>query len=333
MPKLGVLAVALAPEARLCGVKRTLSPLPTSMPPGSQTLLADTAAMPRLVELTLDFLDDNALAALGGLDDRSLRLRRASLSGSKEQLQNPDEALVLFLNKAGETLEYLRFHVEVSPDMRQFMQLQHNRVGALQGVWTDRLPLRTLDLNWTAFDDEGFHSIAENCTQLRTLLLDQCAFWTDAIADSVVACLPELRHFRIRASSLLSDRCLYTLKEVAYRFSLIEIEPSESMSRCALEQLHQQMSPGFSSPLDFSSGRGSGLGIFDFSLGGSLDAVGLIAAAADAVDPLDDGEGESFRLLAEDRRGSGGEVRILKPLDDECGQMALRPHRDVYIGR
>ena len=54
-------------------------------------MLAETAALAALSYLSFDFLSDEVLASLHNLADRSLLLRRARFSGSKQHLSQPEE--------------------------------------------------------------------------------------------------------------------------------------------------------------------------------------------------------------------------------------------------
>merc|ERR1740121_728445 len=85
--------------------------------------------------------------------------------------------------------------------------------------------------------------IAEHCPELHTLLLDRSEYWTDAVAFIIVDGFPHLRRFRMRGSPMLTHQCLYTLIEVAHRFSVLELEPSYSMSSYALDDLRKRMAP------------------------------------------------------------------------------------------
>jgi len=127
------------------------------------------------------------------------------------------------------------------------------RIGALPNQWQDRVALRSLELNWIAFDSAGVECIVENCPLLHTLLLDCCEYWTDDVVVCIMEGLHELRHFRLKASNWLSDGALITLTGAAHRFVSLEVQPSYLMSRYSLDQLRQRLSPSSSGLSQFPS--------------------------------------------------------------------------------
>mmetsp|Transcript_130130 Transcript_130130/g.417572 ORF Transcript_130130/g.417572 Transcript_130130/m.417572 type:complete len:612 (-) Transcript_130130:36-1871(-) len=344
-PSLRRLRFEASPQARgKATVSRRLAPLgpPEVLFPGIQPLLADMSALPRLEEVAFDFLTDDVLAGLRALraaglpeeDDERLRPKKVILSGVKSLLEDPEIALATVLGKLGENLQEFALLVETEMEMRPFLSgFLHTRIGALPNVWQGRRALQALTLNWTAFDDDGVRSIAEHCPQLHTLLLDRSEYWTDVVADIIVEMLPQLRRFRMRSSAMLSDRCLYILMEVAHRFSMLEIEPSFSMSSYAIDQLKQRISPGVS---DFDGGSSSILipsrgSFFGFGGGSAAGPLAAIEAAADALDPY---LGEGIQQAA----GAGGLLRLLEPEQDvdvdPWGVLALPSRRPrLEIGR
>jgi len=246
MPSVECLGLGLASAFRGVGLERSLAPIqpPLVSLPGTNPLLANMVLLTKLRELTFDYLADDVLRCLTDLSDRSLCLSRASFSGVSKFIQDPDEALALLLTKLGDGLEEFILMVDVDVAMRPFYSgVLRNRVGAVPALWEGRVALKYLALNWTAFDDDGVHCIAENCPELHTLLLERAEYWTDAVALTVVDLLPHMRRFRVRPSSMMSDQCLYTLAEAAERFSVLEIEPSLLMSTFALDNLRQKLAP------------------------------------------------------------------------------------------
>jgi len=291
------LELGLAGGIRGKGVPRTLAPLdpPQVAVPRTQPLLANAAALASLRRLTFDFLSDDVLICLRDLDDRSLCLQSAKLSGLSRQLAEPDEALVLLLSKLGDGLEELELLVELEAEVRCFAQgVLHARIGQLPRQWQGREVLRLLALNWTAFDCEGVRCLVEHCPRLQTLWLDRSEYWTDATVSVIAEGLPELRHFRLRSSALLSDQALYTLAEAADRFASLELELSHSMSSYALDHLRQRLHAEDPSGLWNPTSA----------------AMNLIAAAAGEPNPTAtvvrcSGRSPSLRLL--DREGEEGE--------------------------
>mmetsp|Transcript_93321 Transcript_93321/g.273189 ORF Transcript_93321/g.273189 Transcript_93321/m.273189 type:complete len:663 (-) Transcript_93321:99-2087(-) len=326
-PRLEELEIGIAQEVRGLGVARTFSALspPHVALPSTQPLLANTSALTALRHLRFDFLSDDVLVCLRDLTDRSLCVQRAKFSGLKRQIAEPDEAMVLLLSKLGDGLEELEFLVEFEAEMRPFARgFLHTRIGQLPGQWREREALRSLTLNWTAFDCEGVQCIVENCPRLHTLLLDRSEYWTDATVDVVVEGLPELQHFRLRGSTLLSDRALYSLGQAAHRLVSVELEKSYSMSSYALEQLTQKLCPG-----------AAGRDFADF-LDPSAGAVSLIAAAAGLPDPSSPTNPMAARQLHGSQRSSSASLRLLEPEGDGdllCSPPVVVRHCRLHLSR
>jgi len=244
-PLLEELKIGIPVKFKGKGVARSLAVLnpPDTAIPNTQPLLASTAYLASLQQLTFDFLSNDALTCMQDLADRSLCVRSAKISGvSQLSPTELDDALVLLLAKLGDGLEEFELTTELpellQPYMRGFLR---TRVGALPESWHGRESLRSLAVNCTAFDDNGVHCIADNCPQLHTLLLDRCEYWTDAVATIIARQLPELRNFRLRKSSMLSDQALYILGEIAERLRCLELETSFSLSGFATEHLRARL--------------------------------------------------------------------------------------------
>ncbi|CAE7217983.1 unnamed protein product [Symbiodinium sp. KB8] len=213
--------------------------------PGQQPLLANLMALGSLQTLQFDFLSDDVIACLATMDERVFHVRSARFSGCKRRLEDPDEALVRLLSKMGPELQEFSFLVDQEFGMRAFSQgLLHQRLGGLPSVWSGHENLRSLELNWNAFDDEGIASIVEACPQLEVMLLDRAEYWTDAAVMHLVEGLPTLRRLRIRSSTMLSDRALDVLQQSTQQFRLLEIEPSYTMSTYMLDQLRSKLTRG-----------------------------------------------------------------------------------------
>lgn len=276
MPAIEQLGFGVAPEVRGAGVDRGLATLqpPLVTLPGTNPLLANMVLMTNLRELTFDFIADDVLLCLHDIPDRSLMLQRANFSGLRKHIEDPDAAMMMLLQKLGDGLEELSLMIEVDAYMRPYFSGSlRTRVGALDQIWQSRIALRRLELNWTAFDDEGLRSMATNCPELHTLILDRSEYWTDAVALIMCDSLPELRNFRMRSSEMLTDQALYTFAEAAHRFATLEVEPSYSMSSYALNHLKSKMTPNdpLFDPLSASTIR---------LIQNATDAVGYGAMAA-----------------------------------------------------
>eukprot|EP00747_Dinoflagellata_sp_TGD_P197493 gnl/TRDRNA2_/TRDRNA2_68916_c0_seq1.p1 gnl/TRDRNA2_/TRDRNA2_68916_c0~~gnl/TRDRNA2_/TRDRNA2_68916_c0_seq1.p1 ORF type:complete len:501 (-),score=92.61 gnl/TRDRNA2_/TRDRNA2_68916_c0_seq1:52-1479(-) len=279
-PALEDLTVGIPAKLRGLGFARRLSPLqpPAVANPGTQPLLLNAAALVSLQHLYFDFLSDDVLVCLRDVSDRCLNIRRASFSGIKRHIEEPEEAMFLLLLKLGDCLEEFTLLIEMETEMRQYMQgILRTRIGALPAQWRGRAALKSINVNCVAFDQEGMRCIMENCPNLHTLLLDRAEYWEDNVVFDLVDNLFYVQHFRLRASLMLSDRALYSLGEVAFRFVTLELEPSALMSMYAIDTLRQKISPG-SQPLTSN--------LMDLiTQTSNAGAVSLIAAASGQPDP------------------------------------------------
>jgi len=335
IPNVWNLSIGIPEWLRGAGIPREIATLqpPFVEVPNTQPLLANMAALPALQDLVFDFLSDDMLISLQNLSERSLRLRRAKFSGTRRHLQEPEEVLVTLLAKLGDEVEDLSFIVEMEASMRQFMHgMLRPRIGALPGQWNGRGSLRSLMINWVAFDPDGMQCIVENCPQLHTLLMDRCEYWTDDVVGNIMEQLFHLQHFRVRSSDMFSDQALYILGEHAHRLVSLEIEPSYSMSTYALDQLNQKISPG-APPL-------GGGGLMDH-LSPSVGTVGLMAAMSGEPNPYqrqnDDQQGWLFGPEPANR-ASQNTLKILKSVDDEFAAASspmslMGPRRRFAMGR
>lgn len=309
IPRVEQLVLGVPDQLHGRGVARSLAALqpPHVAIPSTQPLLADSVALVFLQQLTFDFLSDDALVCFNTLEDRSFHLQRARFSGSKQLLNEPNEALISLLAKLGDDLEEFSLLVEIEADMRPFFTgFMRSRIGALPEQWRGRSSLRKLELNWTAFDDQGVQCITENCPQLHTLCLSRSEYWTDAAVGNVAQNLPLIQHFRLRSSAMLSDMALHTLGEVAHKFVTLELEPSYSMSGYAIDQLRQKLDPN----CDLT-----GTGLLDF-LDPSAGAVRMIHAAAGEPNPFD-GPNPHDPINPRVRRSSALSLKLLKPEEEE----------------
>ncbi|CAK9009456.1 Phosphoglycolate phosphatase 2, partial [Durusdinium trenchii] len=205
-----------------------------------ETPVLQTMMALNLESLTFDFLSDELLLAISSSSDRALwpQLRRAKLSGCKRVLEDPDGMLGVLLSKLGEELEEFALLIDLEVPVRSFSAgILHQRLGSLPNWWQERANLRSLELNWHAFDDEGIASLVEGCPQLEVLLLDRAEYWTDNTMSRLLESLPHLHRLRLRQSSMMSDRALYELLQTPQRL-VLEIEPSYAMSSYVLDQLN-----------------------------------------------------------------------------------------------
>lgn len=315
VPSVQKLEIGCAEWARGCGITRFLGEpiFDQAMPmPGVRPLLLDVASLGLVQSLTFDYLSHDALQSLLGLAPRCWRLQRLHISGSHRQIRDPDEALITLLSKLGEELEEFSLLVDMEAELRPFMQdQQHTRIGALPNLWQGRAALRSLVLNWSAFDDDGIGCIADHCPRLHTLLFDRMEYWSDAAVAHVAERLPELMHFRLRASTTLSDRALYSLIEVAPRFVTLELEPSYCMSRFAIKQLGARLARPGQTPQLFT---GDGQRVEDDSWVTTVEELMAFAAG------LDQGAREEWQQMQEfQRRSSSASLRLLKPMSDDDG--------------
>ncbi|CAJ1432988.1 unnamed protein product [Effrenium voratum] len=199
-------------------------------------VLANLTAFRQLQSLNFDFLSDDVLAALVQVDDRTWNLRTAFFSGCKEVMEDPGQALATLLTKLSPDLEEFTLLVDLELMLRDFAQSFHQRLGPLPNLWQGREKLRRLELNWHAFDDDGVGCLVDCCPQLESLVLDRAEYWTDDAVQRIVLGLHSLRHLRVRASPMMSDRALQELQQ-AQQLQLLELEPSYSMSSYMLDQL------------------------------------------------------------------------------------------------
>jgi len=309
IPRVEELTLGVPDRIRGSGVSRMMAPLdpPHVEIPSTQPLLADTAALVSLRHLTFDFLSDDVLLCFNTLEDNSLHLQRARFSGSKQLLNDPNEALVSLLAKLGYELEEFALDIEIEAEIRPFFKgFLRTRVGALPNQWQGRNQLRSLYLSWTAFDDEGIRCITENCPQLHTFRLARSEYWTDAAIVTVTENLPLIQHFQMRSSAMLSDRSLHALAQVAHKFVTLEIEPSYSHSSHALDQLRLKLDPNAAPNMG---------GLLDF-LDPSANAVRIMAVAVGEPDPFQAPDGPD-QIHPRVRRSSANSLQLLKPEEEE----------------
>lgn len=232
------------------GVRRSLAPL-NALLPVKESLLCVCIQLKVLRKLHFDFVTDEMLQKFVKIPNRSLNLVSLKLAGMKRDLNDPDGALATLLEKQGNCLEELSFQIDAESELRPFLSgTLHPPIGALPNLWEEREAMRRLELNWTAFDDEGIRCIVQNCPNLETLLLDRCEYWTDTSVQRIVSGLRSLTRLRIRASQFLTDAAIYSLLEVQGRLTHLELEPSYSMSRNAISELRTKLQRG--QPNDWS---------------------------------------------------------------------------------
>lgn len=284
-------------------------------PPGD-AILQRCMAMRKLQSLVFDFMADDLVALISHSADRSWHLQCARFSGCKQRLRDPDQTLLTLLGKLSPDLQEFSFLIDLELFIRSFAQgiwgFSHQRLGPLPNLWQHREALRRLELNWQAFDDEGMACLVECCPGLEVLLLDRAEYWTDSTVQRIVASLPSLEHFRLRASSMLSDQSLYELQQAPHRLQILEVEPSYAMSTYMMDQLKASMAgpSGDHVPSSFSS----------------FMAAQLFG-------------------LASPERTSPAQLRVLKPLDEDNPALTLwpevnfrirnrrAPREGMYIGR
>lgn len=284
--------------------------------PQGDGILQRCMAMRNLHSLVFDFLADDLVALILQSADRSWHLQSARFSGCKQTLRDPDQTLLTLLGKLSGDLQEFSFLIDLELFIRSFAQgiwgISHQRLGPLPNLWQHREALRRLELNWQAFDDEGMACLVECCPGLEVLLLDRAEYWTDSTVQRIVTSLPSLEHFRLRASSMLSDQSLYELQQARHRLQILEIEPSYAMSTYMMDQLKASMAgpSGDHVPSSFSS---------------------FIAA--------------QLFGLASPERTSPAQLWVLKPLDEDSPAMTLwpevnfrirnrrAPREGMYIGR
>lgn len=320
VPALEDLSIGIPHDLRGAGVPRMMEPLqpPHVALPGTVPLLASTASMSSLQFLVFDFLSDDVLACLHPLAERSWRLRRATITGSRHQVRNADEAMLTVLSKLGEQLEEFVFDMELDAEAQRLWRshMIYERIGELPALWQGRGELRSLKISSTAFDDDGMRCLLERCPQLHTLLFDQCLFWTDATVLEIVDNFPSVQHFRLRQSAMLSDRSVYALSSAVHRFTTIEIEPSYSMSHSALSQLQERCHD--SSENEFDGGLLS-------KLDPSPGVVNLMAAIAGEPGP-------NLWLDLHDTQRSTAVVRKLGAPDECVLQLEKRWPEHLELG-
>lgn len=316
IPRVEELVIGLPEQVRDAGVSRSMACLqpPHVHIPNTQPLLSDTVALVCLRQLTFDFLSDDALACFNTMEPRSFHIQRARFSGSKQLLQEPNEALMSLLAKFGDELEEFALLVDVEATVRPFFRgFMRARIGALPDLWRDRGELRSLELTWTAFDDEGIRCITESCPQLHTLCLTRSDYWTDAAVATVTQNLPLIQHFRLRSSAMLSDRALFSLGEVAHKFVTLELEPSYSMSGYGLDNLRQKLDPNAAL---------APTGLMDF-LDPTAGAVRAIHAAAGEPDPFAGQVADTINPRV--RRSSSRSLKLLEPEEEEQEPLPWTP--------
>eukprot|EP00811_Abedinium_folium_P006509 NODE_1599_length_2426_cov_5.064811.p1 GENE.NODE_1599_length_2426_cov_5.064811~~NODE_1599_length_2426_cov_5.064811.p1 ORF type:complete len:686 (+),score=190.01 NODE_1599_length_2426_cov_5.064811:61-2118(+) len=320
MPVVEHISIGIMPQIRGRGILRSMVVPPQPM----EQMLMQATILTQLQDVTFDFLTDQAVTTLHGLEDRCWRLRRAHFSGSAQFL-TADAAMLVLLVKLGDGLEEFSLSTELQLEMRLFMGgLLNTRIGALPALWNGRAALRSLTLS-VAFDDQGVRSIVEHCPFLTSLSLERSEYWTDAVLRDIVERLPELHRLRFRTSAMLSDQSLYLLAEAPQRFECIELEPSYSMSSYALQNLQQRLDPFGLYSSDPSLGSIVG---FEPHLG----VVGLMAFVAGEPNPYAPPGGRAAAAVtaasALHIEGTGmplhaGVLRILKSTDGDGFEPAI----------